>query len=85
VKCPSWIRPTLEHAQASALLLAVLTLVLHWFLANRQVLGGTPLPPLGRFLSPQEGFWRNAEDVDEKHVQELKSDGPFRSGGGGLG
>ena len=32
-------------------LLAVLTLVLHWFLANRQVLGGTPLPPLGRFLS----------------------------------
>ena len=56
-------------------LLAALTIALHWFLANRQVLGGTPLPPLGRFLSPQEGFWCNAEVVDEKHVQELKLTG----------
>ncbi|HUR11319.1 MAG TPA: penicillin acylase family protein, partial [Flavitalea sp.] len=30
-----------------------------------------PVPPLGKFLSPQHGFWQNAEDVDRIPVIEL--------------
>ena len=30
------------------------------------------VPPLGRFLSPQHGFWQNAEAVDEAHSDELQ-------------
>lgn len=30
-----------------------------------------PAPPLGKFLSPQHGFWQNAESVQENFSQEL--------------
>ncbi len=30
-----------------------------------------PIPPLGRFLSPQQGFWQNAEPTDHNFSQEL--------------
>lgn len=43
------------------LLLAVLTIGLNALLSQRLVLGEQALPPMGGFLSPQEGFWRNAE------------------------
>ncbi len=31
-----------------------------------------PAPPLGKFLSPQHGFWQNAEHADESFSQELQ-------------
>ncbi len=31
-----------------------------------------PAPPLGEFLSPQHGFWQNAEPANENFSQELK-------------
>lgn len=47
------------------LLLAVLTIGLNALLSQRLVLGEQALPPMGGFLSPQEGFWRNAEPKGE--------------------
>ncbi len=41
-------------------------------LNTRLVLDGTPVPPLGSFLSPQEGFWCNAEAVDGPRITEVK-------------
>src|SRR5947209_12435530 len=29
------------------------------------------IPPLGKFLSPQEGFWQNAEPVDVDRNEEI--------------
>jgi penicillin amidase len=34
-----------------------------------------PVPPLGKFLSPQQGFWQNAEPVDENFSQQIKIPG----------
>lgn len=33
-----------------------------------------PAPPLGKFLSPQQGFWQNAEAVDKDFSTDLKFD-----------
>ena len=33
------------------------------------------LPPLGKFLSPQHGFWQNAEPVDKSFTGELSLPG----------
>ena len=61
-----WIVPTMF-----ALLLGFLI----WALGYRHVVGDTPIPPLGRFLSPQEGFWRNAEPKDARHPGSLRLTG----------
>ena len=34
-----------------------------------------PLPPLGEFLSPQHGFWQNAEPLDKDYGQDLQLPG----------
>ncbi len=34
-----------------------------------------PVPPLGKFLSPQEGFWQNAEATDHDFSADLKFPG----------
>ncbi|HZB12743.1 MAG TPA: penicillin acylase family protein [Chryseolinea sp.] len=39
----------------------VITFSLIYFLDNRWVIGGNPLPPLGKFLDPFHGFWQNIE------------------------
>ncbi|WP_185154413.1 penicillin acylase family protein [Fulvivirga sp. M361] len=39
----------------------VITLALIYFLNNRLVIQGNPVPPLGKFLDPFHGFWQNAE------------------------
>ena len=31
-----------------------------------------PVPPLGKFLSPQQGFWQNAEPADNNFNEDLK-------------
>jgi len=45
----------------------LITLVLVFFLDRKW----GPIPPLGRFLSPQQGFWQNAEPTDHDFSQEL--------------
>lgn len=39
----------------------IITLGLIYFLDNRWVIKENPIPPLGRFLDPFNGFWRNLE------------------------
>ncbi len=34
-----------------------------------------PMPPLGKFLSPQHGFWQNAEPVNKSYNEELSFPG----------
>jgi len=34
-----------------------------------------PAPPLGEFLSPQHGFWQNAEPIDKDFGQDLQLPG----------
>lgn len=41
-----------------------LTIGLIILLDNRWVISGNPVPPLGKFLSPFEGFWHNLESDD---------------------
>jgi penicillin amidase len=33
------------------------------------------IPPMGKFLSPQHGFWQNAEPVDQDFSADLKFSG----------
>ena len=33
------------------------------------------IPPLGKFLSPQQGFWQNAEPVDQDRNEEYNIQG----------
>lgn len=37
-----------------------------YFLDNRWVISGSPVPPLGKFLDPMHGFWQNIEIKDAK-------------------
>ncbi len=49
----------------------ILTLVLVIALNNKW----GPLPPLGKFLSPQQGFWQNAEATDENRNESWSFNG----------
>ena len=40
-----------------------LAVTLTYFLNNSLQIGGTSIPPLGKFLDPFHGFWQNAEPV----------------------
>lgn len=53
-----------------ALLLFVVVVAINTLLSLRLQVGGNALPPLGRFLSPQEGFWCSAERAGERPVEE---------------
>ena len=33
------------------------------------------IPPMGKFLSPQHGFWQNAEPADKDYSADLKLTG----------
>ncbi|HEX6223631.1 MAG TPA: penicillin acylase family protein, partial [Chryseolinea sp.] len=37
------------------------TFALIYLFDNRWVIGGNPIPPLGKFLDPFHGFWQNIE------------------------
>jgi penicillin amidase len=52
-----------------------ITLSLIYFLDNRWVLNGNPVPPLGKFLDPFHGFWQNVEADDNLLSQELSLPG----------
>jgi penicillin G amidase len=51
---------------------AIITIALIFFLNKVWQLGDKSLPPLGKFVSPQEGFWQNAESVDKDFSSEIK-------------
>lgn len=53
------------------LLSLLITAALIFFLDNQW----GKLPPLGRFLSPQHGFWQNADPVDKSYAAELSLPG----------
>jgi penicillin G amidase len=44
----------------------VVTVGLIYLLENRWVINGNPVPPLGRFLDPFSGFWRNIQPVEAR-------------------
>ncbi len=53
-------------------LLLLFVVSLNAVMGTRLVVGGKPLPPLGRFLSPQEGFWANARQADKAEGAQLR-------------
>ena len=53
------------------LLTALLTLALIFLLDNKW----GAIPPMGKFLSPQQGFWQNAESADHDFSEDLQFEG----------
>jgi len=49
----------------------LLTITLVWALNKKW----GPVPPMGSFLSPQQGFWQNAEPVNSNRSEEIKVSG----------
>lgn len=43
---------------------SLLTIALIWVLNTSLTIGGKPAPAFGKFLSPQHGFWQNAEKAN---------------------
>ena len=41
-----------------------ITFALIYIFDNRWVIGGNPIPPLGKFLDPFHGFWQNIESSE---------------------
>ncbi|RXK85444.1 penicillin acylase family protein [Filimonas effusa] len=57
-----------------SILCAAITTGLVLVLNVQLPVGGTKTPRLGAFLSPQKGFWQNAEDTSIKYQLQLASD-----------
>ena len=53
----------------------IITALLIFLLNNSWTIGGSPLPPLGKFLDPFHGFWQNIEKTDQAGPKELHIDG----------
>lgn len=51
---------------------AVVTTGLVYYLNTSHKIGGNNAPPFGTFLSPQHGFWQNAEPVNADYNADLK-------------
>ncbi len=54
------------------ILSAIITVALVWALNTSFTIGGKPAPAFGKFLSPQQGLWQNAEADDENFSGDLK-------------
>ncbi|MBP6287711.1 MAG: penicillin acylase family protein, partial [Ferruginibacter sp.] len=54
------------------LISAAVTTGLVYVLNTSWKIGGKDAPPFGTFLSPQHGFWQNAEPVNEQYAADLK-------------
>ncbi len=57
---------------AGCIISAIVTITLIYLLDNQQIIAGSKSPRLGFFLSPQKGFWQNAEPADAKFNADLK-------------
>ena len=53
------------------LIFGVITLSLIFWLDNSWTISGQAAPAFGKFLSPQEGLWRNAEPTDRDYSADL--------------
>ncbi len=53
----------------------IITLSLIWLLNNSQQMGGTRIPPLGKFLDPFHGFWQNIEPKEQTLSTNLAIEG----------
>jgi penicillin amidase len=51
---------------------AIITTGLVYVLNTSLKIGGNSAPPFGKFLSPQHGFWQNAESADKNFTADLK-------------
>lgn len=49
----------------------IITLALIFFLNKQWTIGGTPIPPLGKFLDPFHGFWQNIESEGQTPEESL--------------
>jgi penicillin G amidase len=58
-----------------SLFLLGVTVALIYFLDNRWVIGGNPVPPAGKFLDPFHGFWANIESEDNYAQQSIEIPG----------
>ncbi|MBS1747732.1 MAG: penicillin acylase family protein [Bacteroidetes bacterium] len=56
---------------AGSIFFAIITITLIYFLDNQLTVGGQKTPRLGYFLSPQKGFWQNAEPADKKYNADI--------------
>ena len=52
-----------------------ITFALIYLFDNRWVIGGNPLPPLGKFLDPFHGFWQNIEPSENPESVTLEIPG----------
>ena len=50
---------------------SVITIALVWVLNISLTIGGKPAPAFGKFLSPQHGFWQNAESDNANYGDNL--------------
>ena len=57
---------------AGCIISAIITIALIYLLDNQQIIAGNKSPRLGFFLSPQKGFWQNAEPANAKFDGDLK-------------
>ena len=57
------------------LLSAVCTIALIWVLNKQLPVGGSKTPRLGYFLSPQHGFWQNADAANMDYNGDVRLDG----------
>lgn len=57
---------------AGSIFFAIITIALIYFLDNQLTVGGNKTPRLGYFLSPQKGFWQNAEPADKKYNAHIR-------------
>ena len=61
--------------KVSFLISSLVTIALVCVLNKQLTLGGSKTPRLGYFLSPQKGFWQNAEPVDVSFNENLSLPG----------
>lgn len=61
--------------QIGIALLLLFVVSLNAVLGTRLVVDGKPVPPLGHFLSPQEGFWANARNADRPSENKIRLTG----------
>jgi penicillin amidase len=61
--------------QIAIALLLLFVVSLNALLGTRLMVGDKPIPPLGHFLSPQEGFWANALQADRSPKERVRLKG----------
>ncbi|UII24827.1 penicillin acylase family protein [Fulvivirga maritima] len=57
------------------LLIFSITILLVYSLNTRLVIQNTPIPPLGKFLDPAQGFWRNSEKDSLEYTKSINIEG----------